>query len=299
VQRQNRLAIAALAAIVAAAGGGGIHAGVQNGMSVPLASNQWNTFIADVTVRAGRIAADGRPAGVATAPMQYRWERSQSGAGWKTVMTIADRKLTVGSGDTRHAVENPFAVARIEDDEDGSPVRIYGKDGRRLRPPTIKHLQQWTDAGLRQFGSAVGGGPPDALPAATGPGTAAQRPFTSSAERGWLSAFVATPQDRPARRSRLQQQFVRRGQMRGLDRFTALDGDKTLEVLANAEAVPLEVNTLRDGRLLSHTTITYQLAADGSLVRRSVHAEQLLSASTGERSVIDTDYLGIRVERRW
>jgi hypothetical protein len=87
--------------------------------------------------------------------------------------------------------------------------------------------------------------------------------------------------------------------MRGLDRFTALDGNRTLEVLANAEAVPLEVNTLRDGRLLSHTTMTYQPAADGSLVRRTVHAEQLLSPATGERAVIDTDYLSIRVERRW
>jgi len=63
--------------------------------------------------------------------------------------------------------------------------------------------------------------------------------------------------------------------------------------------VPLEVNTLRDGKLLSHSTIAYQPAADGSLVRRAVHAEQILSDVTGERSIIDTEYTSVRVERRW
>lgn len=299
MRRQSRIAVGALAAFVAAAGGGGIRAGSQNGMGVPLSSNQWNTFIADVTVRAGRVSADGRPIGVATAPMQYRWERSQSGAGWKTVMTIADRTLTVGPANARRAIENPFAVARIEDDENGSPVRMYRKDGRRMEAPSLSRLQQWTAAGVRQLGVDLATVVPDPAAGASDAGIPPQQTFTGSAERGWIGAFVATPQDRSARRARLQQQFVHRGQVRGLDRFTSPDGDKTLELLTDADAVPLEVNRLRDGRLLSHSTIAYQPAADGSLVRRSVHAEQVLSAQTGERAVIDTDYLSIRVERRW
>lgn len=301
MHRQSRIAIGAIAALAAAAGGGGgIRARAQNGMGVALSSNQWNTFIADVTVRAARVAADGRPIGVATAPMQYRWERSQSGAGWKTVMTIADRSLTIGSADARRAVANPFAVARIEDDEDGSPVRMYRRDGRRVQAASIDRLQQWTAAGLRQLGSDPAAGLPGAVPGPSRPGVVPERPFTGSAERGWIGAFVATPQERSARRARLQQQFVRRGQVRGLDRFINLDGDKTLEVLADSQsAVPIEVSTLRDGKSLSHSTITYQPAADGSLVRRAVHAEQTLSAATGERVILDTEYTSVRVERRW
>jgi hypothetical protein len=55
--------------------------------------------------------------------------RSQSGAGWKTVMTIA---IAVDSGGERQQVRIR-SWSRIEDDEDGS-VRMYGRNGQLLQP---------------------------------------------------------------------------------------------------------------------------------------------------------------------
>ncbi len=279
--------------------GGSPRATTQNGAKVSLSSNQWNTFVADVTVRATHVTSDGTPLGTPAAPMQYQWERSQSGAGWKTVMTIAERTITLGSGKSQQTVTNPFAVARIEDDEDGSPLRMYGRNGRRLQPPSIDQLQQWTEAGLRQLSPDKAAVVRSLEPRSDRPALpTVSRPFVGGAERGWIGGFVATQEQRAARRTRLAQQFVRTGQIRGLDRFTKTDGDRTHEVLADPQsAVALEVNTLQGGQLLSHSTISYQPDADGVLVRRAVHVEQLLSPA-GERAVTDTEYANVRVERR-
>ena len=64
------------------------------------------------------------PIGVPSAPMQYRWERSQSGAGWKTVMTITERSVTVGSRESRQTMSDPFAVARIEEARVGALTAV-------------------------------------------------------------------------------------------------------------------------------------------------------------------------------
>jgi hypothetical protein len=94
-------------------------------------------------------------------------------------------------------------------------------------------------------------------------------------------------------------QFTRDGLVRGLDRFVKTDGGQIHEILADPEsAVPVEVNLLQDGALLSHTTFGYAAAADGSLVRQSLHIERALPTPTGERAMIDTSYANVRVERR-
>ena len=156
MQKQGRIVIGwVIALVMAAAGVGGLRATAQTGASMALSSTQWNAFIADVTVRAGRLAADGTPVAVPTAPLQYRWERSQSGAGWKTVMAFADRKLTVGPASARQTIDNPYAITRIEDDEDGSPLRMYGRDGRRVHAASVDRMRQLTESGLRQLGSGA------------------------------------------------------------------------------------------------------------------------------------------------
>jgi hypothetical protein len=231
--------------------------------------------------------------------MQYRWERSQSGAGWKTVMTIAEQSIAVDSGGERQQVTNPFMVARIEDDEDGSPLRMYGRNGQLLQPVSAEQRRQLTDAGMRQLGPDAAAAlqnihPPTGTPAPP----ATQRRVVGGAERDWIAGLVATPEARATRRALLAQQFVAGGKVRGLDRFTRVDGPATHEVLVDPQsAVPIEVNTLRDGHLLSHSTISYQPAADGSLVRRVVRVERLLSPD-GDRAITDTEYANVHVERR-
>jgi hypothetical protein len=299
VHTQKRVVIGFVGAAALAAVTGTSTSTLAQSATVSVSSNEWNTFVADVTVTATRVKADGTPAGIATAPLRYRWERSQSGAGWKTVMTIAPRSVSVGAVESRRSVENPFAVVRIEDDEDGSPLRMYARNGKQLEAASLQTLQQWT--GARPGRTPAPGAPlfQEALLRIERESSLAPRPFTGSAERDWIGAFVATPQQTTARRARLTQQFMRAGQIRGLDRFTRIEGIKTHEILADPQSsVPVEVNVLHDGQLMSHTRIGYQPGADGSLVRQAVHVEQVLSSTTGERAVTNTEYANVRVERR-
>jgi len=299
VHTQKRVVIGFVGAAALAAITGTSTSTLAQSVTMSVSSNEWNTFVADVSVTATRVKADGTPAGVAIAPLRYQWERSQSGAGWKTVMTMAPRSVSVGTVESRRSVENPFAVTRIEDDEDGSPLRMYARNGSQIQTASLPTLQQW--AGARP-GRTLAFGPPrfqEPLLRIERDSSLALRPFVGSAERDWIGAFVATPQQTTARRTRMAQQFVRAGQIRGLDRFTRIEGNKTLEVLADPQAaVPLEVNRLLDSQLVSHSRIDYQPAVDGSLVRQAVHVEQVLSSTTGERAVTDTEYANVRVERR-
>jgi hypothetical protein len=158
---------------------------------------------------------------------------------------------------------------------------MFDRDGNRITPPTLDLLKRWSG----------GSGSPNAVAALT-------RPFVGSGDTSWISAFAATPQQKTIRRTRLAQQFVNRGRLGRYDRYTRLEDEGTREILADpGMAVPMEVSLLRGATRLSHSTITYSVAADGTYVRRSVHAEEE-GAATGQRAVVDTTYANVRLERR-
>jgi hypothetical protein len=253
-------------------------------------STTWNTFVADVTVQTRSINAAGATVGMPPGEVKFHWERAKSGAGWKTVVTYEPRTIAVTVGASRQDVIDPFAVARVEDDEDGTPIRMFDREGHRLQPPSLDVLTRWTGAS-----AATGGaGRADTTTSSSG----VTRRFVGSGETAWISAFAATPQQKAARRTRLAQQFVNRGRVGRYDRYTRAEADRTREILADpGMAVPMEVNLLSGAKRLSHLTVNYQIAADGTYVRRSVHAEAP-GATAGQRAVVDTTYANVRLERR-
>ena len=265
------------------------------GQTMAWSSSDWNTFSADVTIRTQHQDSGGAKTGIDSLPVRYHWERRQAGSGWKSTITFNREPVQIGQGARRLSIEPAIAIARVEDDEDGSPLRMYASDGRRIAPPSLQQLQQR----VREANPNLDAMPPEnpADPAVRDSAqTRTARPAAGG--RDWIAAFVATPGQKSARRARFDQQFVRRGQVRGFDRFVRPDGDLTREVLADpASYVPVESNLVRGSERVSHIRFSYSTEADGSLVRRQVHVEQAAMPS-GERAVIDTEYANVRLERR-
>jgi hypothetical protein len=238
-------------------------------------SDVWDTFSADVTIRRRLVMANGT-AGVEAPAVRYRWTRSARRGGWRSALDLllpgADR-----------------LVLHIEDDEDGTPVRAYDQHGAPIRMASVEDRQV--------LGEPVPGSlivPP--LPRLLYPD--AVRPAAPG--RDWVDGFIAVPSRHGRRRAALQARFGRpAGRVRRMDRFVERGSDRTLEVLADAEsALPVEINVVRDGALVAHSTLTYAAGRDGTLVRRRIHAERLVSAKTGQRAVADVQLSNVRLERR-
>ena len=254
-------------------------------------TGSWDTFVADVTIRRSMVSADGRPVGVPAPVAQYHWERSQAGAGWKTIITVVPvSPPTVRSLNGVVPLDHPPSVLRIEDDEDGTPPRVYNRNGEPVTLPTAEALR-------RLLKAPEGPGPTQPRPS-SGPNPA-PRPAVGPG-REWIDAFIAMPAGRASRRQTLERQYgTAAGRVRGLDQFVTTSGDTTVEVLADPESlVPVEMNIARNGALVSHTTFRYGRGVGGSQVRRALRSEQLVADGTGERAVTDVEFTHVRLERR-
>ncbi len=247
----------------------------------------WDTFRADLTIRHAIVGSDGRPAGPGAPSATVRMERRQTGGRWQTTMTLQQidrpqiRGLTTGP-----AVDNPFQVVRLEYDEDGSAPRMYDRYGRLARLPRA------ADRRLLHTPAALAAGLPalDPLPPpANPPGTLLGR--------DWIDAVLTPPARRNARRAALERQLgPPRGRVRGLDRFLTVAGGAALEVLVDpAAAVPVEVNTTRQGVLVARATFAEVRDAAGALVRRTSRSERPLADPNGERSVTTTELSNIQL----
>src|SRR6185295_963712 len=117
----------------------------------------WNTLTVDMVVKRQRLTSAGDAIGAPTPNATYRLERSSRSGSWKTVVTVLSvARLPIYSFSGALISPKPFPVARIEDDENGSPVRAYGANGAPLTPlignttattTTVRTTgQQWLDA---------------------------------------------------------------------------------------------------------------------------------------------------------
>jgi hypothetical protein len=70
------------------------------------------------------------------------------------------------------------------------------------------------------------------------------------------------------------------------------------EILVDPDAsLPVEVNALRDGALVTHTTFAYAPYAGGVLARRLLHAEAAMpDSAAGDRLVTDVEMTHLSVE---
>jgi hypothetical protein len=229
-----------------------------------LPSDQYTTVSADVTVRGGWVDASGQLMSTPP-PIQYHWERSRRTGPWKTAISgVSLIQKPMGSLTGPVLPPDRIAGMRIEDDEDGSPIRVYTASGATY-----------------------------SLPAGTDSGTVPTQ-FNAS----WIDKFVASSSDANARRQALQQALGSAvDQVGGWDRFIGYAGTEMSEFLVDPQSsVIVQVNVVRDGQLASQTSFVYEPVSQGPLLLRGIHGEHLMSAETGTRSITDIEYLNLRIE---
>ena len=283
------LSLALLTALSAATAAQNARPGmtVKDGAGSP---DEWDTFSVDIAVSRSHVGKDGKPKKPAGSPTTYRWQRNQTANGWKTsITTVAQVKPVVKALDGVRELElaDDLGPVRIEDDEDGSPVRFYDARGRQIDVPSRADLKR---RGLPELTLARPAMSADAPP---------RRRTTG---RDWLDTFVVHKGKKDKRRKGLENKFGRaRGQVRGLDRFLTPSADGEDEVLVDQEfSVPVEMNRVRKGALVSHTTLGYERTAGDALVRRSMRTEQIIDdgEDAGDRLVADVQFANLRIERK-
>jgi hypothetical protein len=232
----------------------------------------WNTLTLDMSVARRHVTKSGAATGVPSPSATYRIERSSRTGSWKTVVTVLGVQLPPRYSLNGALIQPaPVPVGRIEDDEDGTPLRVYDRSGRLMKTPLVK--------------------------SSTDPSAAFAPPRSNGRE--WIETFVATSAKKTTRQQDFERQFGRAQRVGTLYRFLHRDSDQTQEVLVDQKnVVAVENNSSRSGRLLGHRTFTYASAPDGAVVRTSVHAETLVTPETGERAIVDTTFSNIRLWQR-
>jgi hypothetical protein len=256
----------------------------QRGGGPPL----WDTFRADLSIRHALVRADGQPIGPAAPAATVGMERRETGGRWKTTLTLREiARPEIRGLSASAALDNPFQVVRMEYDEDGTPPRLYDRHNRLVRLPRAEdrrvfHTPATLAAGLPVLPSLAGrvGAPP---PAITG--------------REWVEAVLASPEQRVQRRAALERRLGRAtGQVRGFDRFTSHSGDVEQEILVDPNtALPVEMNTTRQGTLVARTTWAHVRDTAGQLVSRTSRTERTVQGDSGDRSVTTTTLANIQL----
>lgn len=216
----------------------------------------------DISITHAVLDAQGNPVVPGGNPTVFTLARARRGAGWQTTV-----KYHRHAGLPTRASAHPLDGARIEFDESSGTTRVYDSDDE-----------------LNSFLSndAAGG-----LPTTINPGD-------------WLEGVVAGADGRVARSRALQQKYGSAvGRVRGLDRFLATLDETVEEVLADPRsALPIEINTVRDGVLEHHMVFEYDRRPDGAWVRRRMRSEQLVPGSSGHRSRMAVEFTNLSVVGR-
>jgi hypothetical protein len=251
---------------------------------------RWNTFSVDLTMNRYEIGNEGRPSGFRAPAVTYRLERIAAPAGWKTVFTLVSgerqKVQTLKGSDT--AIDS-LSVIRLEDDGDGTPIRVTKRDGSkavsRLPVSVVRD-------GLDKIALANPEVPMSLFTSKT------KRPRKSSADRDWVDSIVASRGKSAARRSAIVGRFGgSTGKVQGLDKYEAVRGKRRIEVLTDPQtSVVVALNTFDDDVPMERTTIIYSQAPDGSLVRKGVRSEHRISAD--RRAVTEVEFSKVTFEQR-
>jgi|KBSSwiStaDraftv2_1062776.scaffolds.fasta_scaffold36255_4 hypothetical protein len=229
----------------------------------------WNTLTVDMTVKRQRLSSVGDAIGAPTPNATYRIERSSRTGNWKTVVTvlsIARPPIYAFSGALTTA--RPIPVARLEDDENGSPVRAYDANGVLLAP-SVLHNTASTSTAVRTIGQQ------------------------------WLDAFVATPGKKTARQQAFERAYGKATKVGTLNKYVHLRPNGSDEVLVDPKTVvPVESNTIQNGKRIGHRTFTYGPAPDSALVRTNIYADTVTTVATGDRAIADTAFSNVCLEFR-
>jgi len=230
--------------------------------AVPAAVNDtWDSFSVDLTFQSSTIDDQGTAVAPDRPATSYRLQRTRAGSHWQTRMTVLDAPPADAAA-TRP--QNPFEIVRMEDDGDGSAVRLFDRAGTLVdRRDAARALLA---AGLpfaKQEAQAL-----DTVPAGV----------PTSAKSGDPSGgLVIRRGGENTRLNALQRRMGNsRGQVRGLQRFVQVTGNDLDEVLVDPVSVlPVEMNRVREGALVAHINLDYAPAADGTIRQQHVRVERV------------------------
>ena len=266
----------------------------------------WDTFSADVTIRRRMVKRDGTP-GPEGPEMRYRWVRTLGATGWQTTMTVlsvAPDTIQTSKGPQNASRKVP--VARIEIGDARTPARIFDADGRMLfMLPTAPATEVPASpsgaalpaqlAAVRDAAASFKANLASTVAAGADLGTAP----ADGRSREWVDHLLPTAAGRATRRAALTRSMGSpQGVVRGLERFVQNQDGATTEVLSDPTwSVPVEINVVRDGALVSHSVLSYDEDPGAGLVRRRIRSEQLLSPESGDRALVDFELANIRLAR--
>jgi hypothetical protein len=162
----------------------------------------------------------------------------------------------------------PIPVARIEDDENGTPVRAYGANGTLITPTLLANTSTPTN-------------------------------IARSTGQQWLDAFVASPTRKTSRQQAFERIYGKATKAGTLNKYARTVTNGSDEVLVDPKTVvPVEANALRNGKRLGHRTFVYGPAPDSALVRTNVHTDTVTVPDTGDRAIVDTTFSNVCLELR-
>lgn len=256
---------------------------VAQGSLAPSAA--WNAFSTDMTLRRAVVGVDGKPVGAAIPTMRYRLERTETADGWRTVTTVLSAEPFKVLEDGKVTLLDHFAVARIEDDGDGSPSRIYLRNGKLLDPRPAEAVA----TGIRQLF--------ELNPEAADQIVNNRSQSSQLRGRDWVEAFISS-QSPTLRRASIENRFGRPvARERGFDRYVRREGDSQVDVLLEATSGLLSaVDTSKNGALVGHTTLSWVVGPGNSFVRSALHSEGAIEGR--QRFVTDVEYSNVMLQFR-
>ncbi len=253
----------------------------------PAAQDGVEAFSTDISVRKTALGVDGRSVPIGERIIHF--ERLRKRGRWVTQFTMLPAAVRTDLPKGVYVdVPSLLDGARIEDDGSGKLV-MTDAAGREMTMPDL--------APLRERLLKSGRGPIDLLRSAGFQPPAAGRPNRSETPgAAWLKDAVLRMEQGPQRLAALGRHHRREaGTVRESLRFVANDGEETNELLVDPNlGVVLEANTLDHGRLISHSTYSYQPEATGRLFRTKSRTERL--ASDGQsRTVFELELKNFRL----
>jgi hypothetical protein len=221
-----------------------------------------------------------------------------------TVLSVAPDTIQTSKGPQNASRKVP--VARIEIGDARTPARIFDAEGRMLfmlpTAPATEVTASGSGAALPPQLEAVRDAAASFkanLAASVAAGADLGTPPVDGRSREWVDHLLPTAAGRGTRRAALARSMGSpQGVVRGLERFVQNHDGATTEVLSDPTwSVPVEINVVRDGALVSHSVLSYDEDPGVGLVRRRIRSEQLLSPESGDRALVDFELANIRLAR--
>lgn len=241
----------------------------------------WDTYGADITTRVTHFRADGKLDAFAALPLSYHLERHLAFGHWRTSMTLAPVAAKLAQRAAAQAAVT--RVARIEDDGDGTPPRLYNAQGAVIKLP-------------ERMPTAPFGGSAPTLPSLP---NKTSRPADKPADRSAIKSLVLAPEGATERRAAIVRAFgqvARRTSSSEEYIVQRADGQVTVRVDPAIAAV-IEMIEQNGADTILHVLINYDRQADSLALIKSIRISR---GAVGSRraSMTETVYQNFYLAKR-